>query len=110
MPLTPAQRAVLGRIRATMEERFEELPLRARAAIDGLIKVRGSPNADLAALAAARLGALAERARARGLDAAEAAALLNIGLEDADTGLYLRKILTHVPPAEAIDLLLSTEN
>jgi hypothetical protein len=110
MPLTPMQRTVLTRIRATMEERFEELPLRARAAIDGLVKVRSSPNAELAALAAERLGRLADRAREGGLDSNEASALLRIGLEDLDTGPYLQKLLRYVPPQETIELLLSVDS
>ncbi len=107
MSLTPTQRAVLQRIRATMEERFEELPLRARAAIDGLVKVRASPSQELAGLATDRLGRLADLARSRGLPPDEASALLRIGIEDADTGPFLQKILRYVPPAETIELLLS---
>ncbi|HEV8324601.1 MAG TPA: hypothetical protein VG389_23490 [Myxococcota bacterium] len=109
MALTPVQRKVLDRIRATMEERFAEPPLRARAAIDGVIKVRSSPNAELSALAGERLARLAETAQARGLEAGEAGALLRIGIEDADTGPYFQKLLRFVPPAEVIALLLDTD-
>src|SRR5262245_43288791 len=109
MALTATQRAVLGRIRKTMEERFEELPLRARAAIDGIIKIRSAPSAELSGLATERLGRLADLARTRGLDAEQASALLRIGLEDADTGLYFQTLLRHVPPTETIELLLGED-